>query len=217
MEHFDLTVSYEQQLDTPARARIRDQVNASGRRLVAVDVETTRLAAAPGSITEVGWFDIGAAVGGRFVPPHLLDDADPTALDIGGYYRRGLDREPPDPAAVPALHRLLTGATLIGANPAFDADHLDALFTWTGIQPVRPWNYRVVDVSAAAHWLNPNTEPGVTPGLAAAAEFFGVEQVGHHEALDDALTAARCWFAAETRRVSAPAARTGGGGDVAGR
>lgn len=80
----------------------------------------------------------------------LLAQADPFALRVGGYYERcsvrGLqpgaakcitepgsapdgDRPLSEPATVAAgkVARLLDGAHLIAANPAFDAGHLDAL------------------------------------------------------------------------------------------
>jgi len=73
--------------------------------------------------------------------PHDLRNADPDALELNGYYRRANPWKV-NPRADLELRRALTGATLVAANPTFDAIRLQ--LRWG----VAPWHYRVVDVSA---------------------------------------------------------------------
>ena len=183
-----------------SRPEHRRALNDAGRRLVVVDVETVGLDPVPVGVVEVGWYDIGVGLGGRFVPPHDVHCADPVALDVCGYYRRGLDQEPTSSEKVDALHGLLSGAVLVNANPAFDAAWLATMFDDCGLSPRAPWHYRLVDTSAAAYWLSSDAPIGQMPGLARAAEVFGVPLNNHHSALDDALSAAQQWHAAEDLR-----------------
>ena len=182
----------------------------SGLRLVVVDVETTRLPAYPGSTTEIGWFDLNDGVGGRFVPPHTLDGADPESLAISRYWER-LKDEPQDRDQVSALYRILGGdgqkVVIVGANPEFDKKHLAFLFYYVGVTDTPtdgPWHYRHLDVSSGAYWLNPTRPPGRTMGLADTVAFCGVNYRNHHSAMGDVLMTAETFVALENRRASLP-------------
>jgi oligoribonuclease (3'-5' exoribonuclease) len=117
--------------------------------LVYLDTETTGLNPALHEIVEVAWaVDTGPIR--CVVLPHTLRNADMAALNINGYFDRNLD-EIQDPrtkrlvrAQVRDLLRDLRGATLVGANPAFDAAFLMARF---GVQL---WHYRLLDIEAYA-------------------------------------------------------------------
>ncbi|MFE7462322.1 3'-5' exonuclease [Nocardiopsis terrae] len=83
--------------------------------------------------------------------PVDLTDADPKALDIGGFWDRhpqGTDSYPGDveePRVVArALARLLADAVVIGSNPMFDKDMIAPFLAEHG----QPWaaHYRTVDV-----------------------------------------------------------------------
>lgn len=76
--------------------------------------------------------------------PHSLDYADGMALQIGGYWERGMEPFPGGPATVARLLPKLRGATLVGSNPAFDA----AMLTRVIGAPV--WHHRMIDVSNVA-------------------------------------------------------------------
>lgn len=188
-------------------------LNNSGLRLVVVDVETTMLPASHGSVTEVGWFDVNDGVGGVFVPPHTLDNADPESLAIHDYWGR-LKDVPQDEAQVHALYRILGGdgqkVVLVGANPDFDKRHLGFLFNWVGLtsSPLDgPWFYRHLDVGSGAYWLNSARPPGKTMGLADAVAFCGIPYRNHHSALGDVLMTAETFVALDGLRSSLPTNR----------
>lgn len=59
--------------------------------------------------------------------------------------------DPVDVAAV--LSRVLQGATLVAANPAFDAGFIGAFLNRLG-HPAQPWHYRLRDIGSMAYgWL----------------------------------------------------------------
>lgn len=95
-----------------------------------------------------------------FVVPHSLLTADPKALELNGYWDRGADAEVSD-VADQALREVLTGATIVGANPAFDAVRLQ--LRWKA----QPWHHRLIDVEAMAVGILGYDRP---KGLAALAE-----------------------------------------------
>jgi hypothetical protein len=84
---------------------------------------------------------------------HDLTYADPQALKIGGYIERSHFRNmggqwtngPDDQRA--HLIALLSGTTLVGSNPAFDA----AMLTRFIGAPV--WHHRLINVAEGAMWL----------------------------------------------------------------
>lgn len=113
--------------------------------LVFLDTETTGLDPVRHDVYEIAWATEESEVESAFVA-HDLTTADPKGLEISGYFERF-----PRPFDVRAgieaegrLKALLKGATLVAANPHFDASHLGN--RWG----VAPWHYRLLDVEAFA-------------------------------------------------------------------
>jgi len=112
-----------------------------------------------------------------------LANADPKALEIG----RFRDRYPRNVGTTPAFdvaRKVMDwtwGATIVGANPAFDMEGLTALLRRHRLAPM--WHYRPIDVEAltAGHL---GRHPG---GLNACARALGIEvdTAGEHTALGD--------------------------------
>ena len=174
-------------------------------RLVYLDTETDSLGP-DRQIWEVAW--IVRDPGRQDVEHHDFveidtDRSDPMALKIGRYYERhptafgrgetiyagGRDTvwaEPPSPRSTFAiasdLARDLYGATLVGANPAFDAEALRLLLASAGMAPT--WHYRLLDVEAmcagARGWA---ASKGLDDSLAAYG--LSIPEVDRHAAMGD--------------------------------
>lgn len=95
-----------------------------------------------------------------------LGNADPKALEIGGFYRR--HPQMADDAEATQVHRLgdaltsveklLRGAVVFGSNPGFDTGTLDPVMRACGILP--SWHYHPIDVpSLAEGWLRGRGRP----------------------------------------------------------
>lgn len=112
--------------------------------LVFLDVETTGLDPNRHEVWEIAYaVDEGPIECG--VVMHSLRYADPKALAMNGYWGRGVVPQSPELADVETACRFaLQGATLVAANPAFDAAFLRARWGET------PWHYRLLDVEAFA-------------------------------------------------------------------
>lgn len=113
---------------------------------VYLDTETTGLNTRLHDTVEVAWAVDDGPVH-RFVFPHTLEHADPKALEINGYWERGLD----SPAANGLswdLHRQLiqdlTGATVVAENYGFDLAMLNRKIGF------EPWHYRKIELSSVA-------------------------------------------------------------------
>lgn len=139
---------------------------------VYLDVETTGLDPDRHEVWEIAY-----AVGDRPILSSCVEHnpatADPAALRIGNYQgraRRG-DGWARDSFwwEIELKDRLL-GATLVGANPAFDAGFLRA--RWHSA----PWHHRLLDIEAYAMPALGLTEP---KGLAYIAEQLQVEPPDH--------------------------------------
>ena len=82
---------------------------------------------------------------------HDLNLADPKALEIGGYWDRRADEalaESPAPTiSRSTLFDALSGATLVGSNPGFDAAMLTR-FLGTAV-----WHHRHINVAEGAMWV----------------------------------------------------------------
>ena len=123
--------------------------------LIFLDTETTGLDPDRHEVWEIAYaIDDGPIESG--VVLHSLRYADPTALVMNGYWRRApsvdADQSAGDLAGFEGgLRSALKGATIVGANPAFDAAFLRARWGET------PWHYRLWDIEAYAagvHGLN---------------------------------------------------------------
>jgi len=142
--------------------------------LVFLDTETTGLDPARHSVWEIAYAVDGGPILSSFVA-HSIEGADPYALGVNGYLARfagapllGLHFEA-------NLRDALNGATLVGANPAFDAAFLRA--RWG----VTPWKYRLLDVEAYAMPALGLSEP---KGLAYIAKELGTDSPDHTAAVD---------------------------------
>jgi DNA polymerase III subunit epsilon len=156
------------------------------RRVIMLDTETDGLDEDLNRPVEVGWFEWGPdypavslAEHGVFVPPHTLAHADPEALRINGYdLRIGHRRRDYTYPETRRLHRMLSGATLAGANPRFDAAMLRHLFREADLHPLTPWHHRLVDVEAYAGGLL-GFPPWNLPGLRTLCQLLGLPEPDH--------------------------------------
>lgn len=149
--------------------------------LVFLDTETTGLDPALHEVWEIAWAVDGGLIQTRLLP-HSLDTADPKALDLNGYWDRGYD-VPTSPAADVDLKAILTGATIVGSNPAFDTAFLRA--RWG----VAPWHHRLLAVESMAFAVLRYDVPKGLAGVAA-----DLRELGHdipepdHTAAGDVAT-----------------------------
>lgn len=116
--------------------------------LVYLDTETTGLNTRLHDTIEVAWA-VDAGPVNRLVFPHTLDHADPKALEINGYWDRGLDTYAaasanPFTRLQSGFIRDLTGATVVAENYGFD---LAMLVRKLGFEP---WHYRKIELSSVA-------------------------------------------------------------------
>lgn len=194
------------------------------RRTVILDTETTSLTpqyeTGTGVIWELAVMERGSAGGYRSglwrMKPDLAK-ADEAALAVGKFYERTAGmcedctpkraqdltlplgaRDKPEwssPEALAAeVARLLDGATLIAANPTFDAGFLTAFLRHHG--QAATWHYRLRDIGSMAHgWLRgydiardrPNSRPPIDASTDDFARALGVDPDGfeRHSALGD--------------------------------
>lgn len=108
--------------------------------LVFLDTETTGLDPARHEVWEVAFAVNDGPIRIRYLT-HSLRTADPKALELNGYYSRFREA---DVDSDVSLRSVLDGATIVGANPAFDAAFLRA--RWG----VAPWHHRMIDVESMA-------------------------------------------------------------------
>lgn len=121
--------------------------------LVYLDTETTGLDPDRHHIWEIAYAINDGPIESAFVP-HSIVGASETALEVGGYYRRISFRV--SDQFERGLATDLEGATIVGANPAFDAAFLRARWGFA------PWNYRLLDIETyAAAVLGYRTPPSL--------------------------------------------------------
>ena len=175
----------------------------TSRRLLVVDVETSGLRPAD-VVVECSWWDLTTDDRGTFIPRHnvrwVLDNGQPEALDLNGYRDRLARARQDNGSEVARLHTALRGQRLAGANPAFDARHLERLFRVSGLYP-DPWHHRLADITnltAGALDIDPE---GDLPGLSACCDLWGVPS-GDHTAAGDVEATGRCFLALAQFRAS---------------
>ena len=145
--------------------------------------------------------DDGQAEHHWFLPLNLKH-SDPFALKVGGFWDRhpvgrkvsGKPEAPCEPVtsahdAARNIMRLTFGATLVGSNPAFDADVLGRLLRCEGYLP--SWSHRLRDVATLASG-HLSRDVG---GLDGALDALGWHQPDEmrHTAHGDAVAAMRVY------------------------
>lgn len=155
------------------------------------DTETTGLDPELHEVWEIAWaHDVGEVESA--VVPHTLVGADPAALAMNGYFKRGLGHGVATEASLLAEGRFradLTGAVLVGANPSFDARFLAK--RWG----TEPWQYRMLDIEAyamgALGWMKPRGLKDIRVEL---VDRYGVEiPEPDHSAAGDVATLRACF------------------------
>lgn len=112
--------------------------------LVFLDVETTGLDPRRHEVWEIAYAVGHGPVEASFVS-HEFVTPDPAALRVNRYLERCHRWDPLVASRFEdTLQGVLRGATLVGANPAFDAAFLTA--RWGHV----PWHHRLLDVEAYA-------------------------------------------------------------------
>lgn len=112
--------------------------------LIFLDTETTGLDHEKHEVWEIAWAINDGPIETRIVV-HSLKTADQVALDTNGYFRRypqGARSE--GPLVDLEIRRILSGNTLVCANPTFDRMFLNK--RWGG----EPYHYRSIDIESMA-------------------------------------------------------------------
>lgn len=114
--------------------------------LVFLDTETTGLDPELHEIWEIAWAVNDEIPVQERIMPHSLLTADPKALELNHYWdRANLGYEPRWGENYDLeIKQILTGNTIVAANPAFDASFLR--MRWGSA----PWHYRMIDVESMA-------------------------------------------------------------------
>lgn len=114
--------------------------------LVYFDFETTGLGPATQAF-ELAWLpdDLDPHYTRSLILKHDLRGAEPIALEINGYWNRGISqRTPCDERDLDMFRRETAGATMVAANPRFDAERSMKLLGY------EPWHYRMIDIESYA-------------------------------------------------------------------
>ncbi|AEO94196.1 DNA polymerase exonuclease subunit [Mycobacterium phage BarrelRoll] len=171
------------------------------RKLIVVDLETTSLDYDTAAPLEVALLNVDTGESLRFVP-HVtceqLGAADPKAMEINGYYERGVWREAlteqQTAVAWSEVKDWLRGNTFAGSNPAFDST-IVARQAAGGMFPApigRVWHHRLADLAAySAGKLD--RDPTELAGLDDVAERLGVQVAQRHTAIGDAAATGLCF------------------------
>lgn len=149
----------------------------ASKKIAFVDVETTGTDPRIHELWEIGIIlrtGDGQEKYAWFVRPEHMGTADPTALRIGGYYERAAEHLPehdpwnavqtlppvtdkPSPACsaqavARRVAKLLDGAKIVAANPAFDTAFLQAFLRANG--ELGCWSYRTDNIESMVRgWL----------------------------------------------------------------
>lgn len=124
--------------------------------LTFIDAETTGLDPHAHMPWEVCWWRDDADEPRTELLPHVLDHADPVALEINRYHEREIEPGwlvPERWQAVAELRVDLLGVTIVGCNPGFDMGMLAPLLR------CQPWKYRPVNIADGAMWIFGWDEP----------------------------------------------------------
>jgi hypothetical protein len=162
-------------------------------KYVFLDSETTGLDPDRHAVWEVAWTGSEGPVITSALA-HNVAGADPAALCMNGYYERFAGHRFDVVRSLQLeelLRQELTGATLVAANPAFDAAFLRA--RWGSA----PWKYRMLDIEAyamgALGWQEPR---GLRDIRVELVDRFGLDiPVPDHSAAGDVATLRGCFFA----------------------
>lgn len=164
----------------------------TSRRVIVVDIETTGLDVDTCWPLEISAVDVASGEAINFVPfitRSALGNAEFEAMQVNRYYERGAWRFMSDETMTKAcyaeLRDMLTGNTLAGSNPRFDAAVLRRFIG-------EVWHHRLGDLAVYAA---PVMGLGLDslPGLHTVCEFLGVENSDPHSASGDAEAMARCF------------------------
>ena len=165
--------------------------------LVFLDTETTGLDPDRHEVWEIAYaLDDGPILSD--IVWHAFERPDPKALAMNRYLDRALDHTF-DPTFERGLRRNLEGATLVGANPAFDTAFLRARWGRT------PWHHRLWDIEAYAAGVLVLDK---VPGLATIATML--RDLGHeipepdHTAAGDVATLRACFRALQGLATDRP-------------
>ncbi|ASR85658.1 DNA polymerase II exonuclease [Mycobacterium phage Amgine] len=171
------------------------------RQLIVVDIETTSLDHNTAAPLEVALLNVDTGESLMFVP-HVtceqLAAAEPKAMEVNGYYERGIWRDAlsADQTAVAwsEVQEWLRGNTFAGSNPAFDSA-IVARQLAGGVFPLpvgRVWHHRLADLAAYAGGKL-DVDPTELQGLDDVSERLGVAAVMRHTAMGDAAATALCF------------------------
>lgn len=160
--------------------------------LIFLDTETTGLEPEKHEVWEIAWAVNDGPVEER-VLVHSLKTADPTALALNGYLRKGPDGvRSLGPIIDIEIRQIFAGNTIVCANPTFDRMFLRARWGY------EPWHYRSIDVESMAMvvfgWERPRGLADIIRELTARG--YAVTQPDHSatrdvEAVRDAYTCLR--------------------------
>ena len=171
--------------------------------LVFLDTETTGLDPAKCSVWEIAYAVDEGPILSSFVR-HSLEGASPFALTLNGYLTRnagGSGTAAHDLTGVEFeadLMKAMKGATLVAANPAFDASFLRARWGET------PWKYRLFDVEAYAAGVLDWDEPKGLSAIADALRDLGKDiPTPDHTAAADVATLRASFYALRAIRKAA--------------
>lgn len=138
-----------------------------------IDTETTGLDARIHQPYEVSWWMEDEDEPRTSWLDHTLDNADPQALRIGGYWERGAVQATPGGYLATASPRWVAGAlngvTLVGSNPAFDAAMLTR-YIGTAV-----WHYRLINVAEGGMWVFGWDRPKGLADVAAECRALGFD------------------------------------------
>lgn len=184
--------------------------------IVSVDVETTGLTPGVHEVWEVGIVPLDSGREHMYYQfqPTDVENAEPRALQVGGFYQNfdwignplyardmlveGVIKDEEEETEKPSGHKALTGAaeacwriakelkgaTILGLNPHFDSEHLEALLRTYGHAPT--WSHRHLNLGsyAAGAWGARNVLSG--KAVADRMEAHGIVNDAVHNAYADA-------------------------------